>query len=202
MNTEVRMLQSSPTVNGRHVEGCAIKFNSRSQYMGFYEEILPGAVTQDFINTQDVLALFDHNSERGILARSNKGIGNLKLEVRGDGLYYAFDALPTQLGDEVVEYIRSGIIGGSSFAFAIDPNDDDAQTFERRSDGNIYRTIKKIALIADVSCVVHPAYEATSCTCRSYEKFLEEEEKRSKEEEPFTDPEIELYKQRINELNN
>lgn len=198
MTTEIRMLQSSPTVNGRHVEGCAIKFNSRSQYMGFYEEILPGAVTQDFINTQDVLALFDHKSERGILARSNKGIGNLKLEVRDDGLYYAFDALPTQLGDEVVEYIRSGIIGGSSFAFAIDPNDDDAQTFERRADGNIYRTIKKIALIADVSCVVHPAYEATSCTCRSYEEFLESEKRN--EEEPFQDPEIELYLQKISEL--
>lgn len=187
MNTEIRMMESQPNIEGRRIEGCAIKFNSRSQYLGFYETILPEACTQEFIDKQDVLALFDHSAERGILARSNHGTGNLNLEVRDDGLYYSFDALPTPLGDEVLEYIRSGIIGGSSFAFAVDNSDENAQTFERRSDGNVYRTIKRFSKITDVSCVVHPAYAETSCTCRSYDKFLEEEEKRNAEYQEFID---------------
>lgn len=187
MDKEIRMLQSQPKADGRRVEGCAIKFNSRSQYLGFYEEILPEACTQEFIDTQDVLALFDHDDSRGILARWNKGVGNLKLEVRSDGLYYSFDALPTQLGDEVLEYIKSGIIEGSSFAFCVDSNDESAQEWERKSDGNVYRTIKKFKMITDVSAVVHPAYLQTSCSCRSYDKFLEEEKELEEQRETPTE---------------
>lgn len=181
MNAEIRMLQAKPNADGRRVEGCAIKFNSRSKYLGFYETILPEACTQEFINSQDVLALFDHDDSRGILARWNKGVGNLKLEVRNDGLYYAFDALPTQLGDEVLEYIKSGIIEGSSFAFCVDSNDESAQEWERKSDGNVYRTIKKFKIITDVSAVVHPAYLQTSCSCRAFDEFKANEEKHNAE---------------------
>ena len=195
MNAEIRMLQSQPNANGRRVEGCAIKFNSRSQYLGFYETILPEACTQEFINSQDVLALFDHDDSRGILARWNKGIGNLKLEVRGDGLYYAFDALPTQLGDEVLEYIKSGIIEGSSFAFCVDSNDESAQEWERKSDGEVYRTIKKFKMITDVSAVVHPAYLQTSCSCRSYDKFLEEEKRNAELQAEYSD-----WRKKINSI--
>lgn len=187
MDKEIRMLQSQPKTNGRRVEGCAIKFNSRSQYLGFYETILPEACTQEFINSQDVLALFDHDDSRGILARWNKGVGNLKLEVRSDGLYYSFDALPTQLGDEVLEYIKSGIIEGSSFAFCVDSNDESAQEWKRLPDGNVYRTIKKFKMITDVSAVVHPAYLQTSCSCRSYDKFLEEEKELEEQRETPTE---------------
>lgn len=197
---ELRMIQSQPTLlEGRRIEGCAIKFNSRSVDLGFYEEIKPEACTQEFIDTQDVLALFDHNQERGILARSNKGVGNLKLDVRADGLYYSFDALDTPLGNEVLEYIRSGIIEGSSFAFAVDPNDENAETWTRSADGSLHRTIRKFAMIADVSCVVHPAYPATTCACRSLEKFLNEE-KRNKEEEDKLQAEYQEFLDKIEKL--
>jgi len=195
---EVRMLQNKPSVlEGRRIEGCAIKFNSRSVDLGFYEIVKPEACTQEFIDRQDVLALFDHNSERGILARSNKGIGNLKLEVRDDGLYYSFDALNTPLGNEVLEYIKNGIIEGSSFAFVVD-SENGGETWERNADGTILRTIRKFSMIADVSCVVHPAYPATTCSCRSLDNFIEKE-KREKEQEEL-EKEYQEWTEKIEKL--
>lgn len=160
--------------NSRIIEGYAIRFNELSKNLGFYETISPTAMDEEFLKKQDVLALFDHNQDRGILARYNKGVGNLNLELRKDGLYYSFEALPTALGDEVLAYVRSGIIGGSSFAFSV-ADDEDAQKWERRSDGKVYRTINKFEGIYDVSPVLTPAYSTSTCTCRSFDKFKAKE---------------------------
>lgn len=183
MNKEYRNISGIKTdENSRRIEGYAIRFNEQSADLGFFETIEPSAISEEFLRQQDVIALFDHNRERGILARYNKGVGNLNLELRKDGLFYSFDALPTALGDEVLAYIRSGIIGGSSFAFAVD---DDGDRWERRNDGKLYRTITKIAWLGDVSCVINPAYPTSTCSCRSLDKFLEEEQKSKELKEKY-----------------
>ena len=170
MEKEIRNLKSEVrNASGRHIEGYAVRFNSMSEDMGFYETIAPDAITEDTIKNSDVFALLNHENDK-VLARSKNGEGNLKLSIDKNGVKYSFDALNSPLGDEVLEYIRSGIITSSSFAFSIAP---DGDKWERRN-GKDYRTITKIEKLYDVSPVYCPAYSSTSCSCRSYENFKKE----------------------------
>lgn len=183
MEKEIRSLDGNVVLKDNVIEGRAITFNSESKDLGgFIEVIHPEAVTQEFIDRQFVQALFNHDESRGILSvhRANDKNSPLKLEVRKDGLYYSFNSLDTQLSNEVREYIKAGIIGGSSFAMYVDSTDNDAQKFSRRADGRIQRDIYKIAIINDVSPVINPAYAATNCSCRSYNEFLKKEAEEAK----------------------
>lgn len=147
----------------RTVEGYAMNFDVWSDNLGFYEKIARGAITQELVDSCDVFARFDHDSNK-ILARSNKGTGSLKLTVDEVGLKYSFDAPNTELGNELLEYIRRGDLNKSSFCFSIS-DELDAEKWEKR-DGNIYRTIYKIGALYDIAPVWVPAYSSTSCSKR------------------------------------
>ena len=161
--------------DSRHVEGYAIVFDSLSVDLGFYETIERGAITQELLDNSDVFALFNHDDDK-VLARSNKGVGSLKLTLDERGLKYEFDAADTQLGNDLLEYLKRGEISTSSFAFALDYNDPDAETWERKN-GTTYRTIHKIAYLHDVSPVWNAAYAATSVSQRCLDKAKELEER-------------------------
>lgn len=172
-NIQIRAIENTPS---RHIEGYAMLFDVQSQYLGFYETIERGAITQELINECDVFATFNHDLNK-ILARSNMGKGSLKLTVDDKGIFYEFDAPNTALGDELIEYLKRGDINKSSFAFGIDQSDDDAETWESK-DGVYFRTIHKIARIFDVSPVWQPAYIDTSVSKRASDKIKELEEER------------------------
>jgi len=155
----------------RHIEGYALIFDTQSEYLGFYETIERGAVTQEMIDQCDVFACFNHDMDK-VLARSNSGQGSLKLTVDDKGLKYEFDAPFTSLGDELLEYLKRGDINKSSFAFYVDPADDEAEEWTSQN-GVYFRTIKKIASIVDVSPVWQPAYSDTSVSKRSLDKIEE-----------------------------
>lgn len=176
----------------RTVYGYAVVFDSPSQDMGFIETIKRGAITQELVDACDIFAKFNHDDDK-ILARSNKGEGSLKLTVDEKGLRYEFEAPNTDLGDELLEYIKRGDISQSSFAFAIDPDAKDAQKWEKR-DGKIYRTISKIGYLYDVSPVWTPAYLATSVDKRD----LEEAKQKFELEEKYNAMLEELNKYKIN----
>lgn len=161
----------------RLVEGCAVKFNSDSEYMGFTERILPEAITPEVIEKSDVFVYLNHDDNRGVLARSKYGVGSLRLELREDGLYYAFEAPHTQLGDELLEYLKRGDITQSSFAFTVAEGGD---KWYRDADGKLRRDISKIDRLFDCSPVFQPAYAATTCAKRKLEEFKELEEKYNK----------------------
>lgn len=168
--------------DSRHVEGYAVVFESQSEDLGFFETIDRGAITQELVDNSDVFALLNHDDEK-VLARSKNGVGSLKLTVDERGLKYEFDAAETQLGNDLLEYLKRGEINTSSFAFALDYNDPEAETWTRKNGAN-YRTIHKIAYLHDVSPVWNAAYSATSVSQRSLDKIkeLEEQEKIEKEE--------------------
>ena len=170
----------------RHVEGYAVVFESQSEDLGFFEKIDRGAITQELVDNSDVFAVLNHDDEK-VLARSKNGVGSLKLTVDDKGLKYEFDAAETQLGNDLLEYLKRGEINTSSFAFALDYNDPEAETWERKNGAN-YRTIHKIAYLHDVSPVWNAAYSATSVSQRSLDKCKEleakeAEEKRAEKEE-------------------
>lgn len=162
--------ESENSGQSRHVVGYALKFNSLSNDLGgFYETIAPGSL-DGVLERSDVLALLDHNRERGVLARSSFGKGSLTLSVDNVGLRYEFDAPMTALGDELVEGLRRGDISASSFGFTIA---EDGDMWEKRADGSVLRTITKFDRLFDVSPVYFPAYSATQVDVRGL-KTLEE----------------------------
>ena len=169
-NKEIRNIGDIQSMEEcRHITGYAVVFNSQSEDMGFYETITPEAITEDTIKRSDIVCLYNHNEDRGILARSRYGKGSLKLSVDARGLKYEFDAPKTALGDELLEMIRRGDINQSSFAFTIAEG---GYKWEKR-DGKYYHTITNIDRLFDVSPVITPAYKETSVANRSLEDFKE-----------------------------
>ena len=156
----------------RLITGYALKFDSESQYMGFYEKIDRNAISPDLIKKCDIFALLNHD-ENKVLARSRYGEGSLKLELKDDGLYYEFEAPKTQYGDELIEHLKRGEIFASSFGCYIDPEGD---IKERDEKGIIHRTITKIVRLFDVSPVFEPAYLATSCSKRALDMVEKSDE--------------------------
>ena len=75
------------------VVGHASMYNTRSEFMGFYETIEEGAFTDQLIKNSDVRSLVNHNQDK-ILARSKNGVGTLKLNADEMGLRYEFDIDP------------------------------------------------------------------------------------------------------------
>lgn len=169
---EIRSYNDSFKVDSRHIEGYALKFNTESRDLnGFVETISPTALDGLFPN-QRVLALLDHNEQRGILAKYDNGKGTLNLTVDEVGLRYSFDAPNTPLGDELIEGIKRGDITTSSFAFKC--SDD---SWEKREDGTYKRTINKFDKIFDVSPVYFAAYDSTSVDLRGLNELKEQEKK-------------------------
>ena len=161
--------------NSRHVVGYASVFDSSSTDMGYREIIKPGAF-DGVIMVSDVFALMNHDMSRGVLARSNKGVGSLKLSVDDTGLKYELDAPNFALGDELIEGIRRGDIAASSFAFTVKE-----ERWEKQADESYIRYIDKIDRIYDVSPVYHPAYEATTCDLRGLEAAKAEAKAKAEE---------------------
>lgn len=158
-------------VDSRKVEGYASVFNSRSKDLGGFTEIIDPSAFAGVIERSDVLALLNHDKDRGVLARSRNGVGSLKLEIDERGLHYSFEAPHTALGDELIEGLKRGDIYTSSFSFKVS-----GDKWEKEEDGRYLRTITQIDRLFDVSPVYNAAYEDTSVAMRSLDKIRAEEE--------------------------
>lgn len=188
--TEIRNTGTVRRAEGdnRRVEGVAVVFNSWSEDLGgFREMIMPGAL-DGVVERSDVFALMDHRRDRGILGRCKRGDEvSLMLEVREDGLHYSFEAPETALGDELLSCLERGEIDGSSFAFTVLDEE-----WERV--GNEYRRrITKIDELFDVSPVYSPAYSQTTCDLRGLDA-LKAEERAAEERELAERERVELGK--------
>lgn len=162
----------------RKVEGYASVFNSRSKDLGGFKEIIDPAAFNGVIERSDVLALLNHDQDRGVLARSRKGVGSLTLTIDDRGLHYSFDAPNTALGNELVEGLKRGDISTSSFAFTVA-----GEKWTKEEDGSYLRTITQIDKLYDVSPVYNEAYEDTSVALRSLEAARAEEQDKVEDED-------------------
>ncbi len=151
--------------DGRTVTGRAITFNEWSKPIGrFRERIDPRAF--DECDMSDVILRFNHNRDT-ILGRTKSG--TLKLEVRGDGVYFECELPNTTCGNDLLELIKRGDVTECSFMFYVreqswkEPDADDAESFYER-------TILKISLLEDISLVDIPAYENTDVEMRALDE--------------------------------
>ena len=145
----------------RHIVGYAAVFNSLSEDLGgFREKIDPGAFA-DTINTDDIRALWNHNSSYPI-GRKKSGTLTLSEDQRG----LKIDAVPpdAQWARDLMASIDRGDVDQMSFGF---------RTIDQMWEGEYpdeIRTLMKVQLF-DVSPVTFPAYPDTEVGLRSLEEY-------------------------------
>ena len=173
-NWEIRSLASEDaevraTPDSRLIEGYGIVFNRESHDLGGFTEIILPEAIEGVIERSDVLALMNHDVNKGVLARCTNGKGSMKLQANEKGVKYSFEAPKFNLGNELVEGVERGDIKASSFAFTLPPSGGDK--WEKREGGNYLRTIVKFEELYDMSPCYRAAYEDTTVAHRSIEEL-------------------------------
>lgn len=153
----------------RTIEGRAIPFNVLSPNReGFRERIAPEAV-EGVIEASDIFMLYNHDRQKGFLARNNKGKGTLKIDTREDGVYFEFEAANDNLSNYILERIERGEINETSWAFTVRED-----TWVKMEDGVYERTITKFDKLYDFSIVDNGYYGiADSVNCKRFAEIQE-----------------------------
>jgi HK97 family phage prohead protease len=149
-----------------HITGHAAVFNSLSEMLwGFREIVAPGAF-KDAIEKSDVRALVNHDANF-VLGR--KKSGTLKLWEDERGLAIDIDPPDTGWAKDLLVSIGRGDIDQMSFGFTV------AEDRWEEIEGETRRTIIRVDELFDVSPVTFPAYPETDTALRA--RFAERIEK-------------------------
>lgn len=151
------------------ITGYINKFNTRSQYMGFYEEVRNGAFDKTLSDGHNIYAMYNHDSNM-ILGSTRSG--SLKLNTDNIGLHFELRINPNiSYASDIAELVKSGDLEGCSFGFWV--TDDEWTRTEDKID---LRIIKELELI-EVTITPFPAYLDSEASCRSFELHNKEVEK-------------------------
>ena len=152
----------------RTIYGRAIVFNKVFEYEDYWgdkyrETIKPSACTKEFFETQDVKLNLLHKRDMSI-ARSNCGVGNLRISVNNEGVDFEFEAPNCDLGDRALELVRNGVYSGCSFEFL--PKDYECKKL--KEDGKTVYEINHTAFekVTALTIAMDPAYKETTVDCR------------------------------------
>ena len=146
---EIRELEDG----GLHFEGYAAVFNSRSEDLGgFTEVVAPGAFKRSLQSRNDVKLLFDHNPAN-VLASTRAGTMTLTEDARG--LKVVASLAPTTLGRDISVLIKRGDIDSMSFGFSV--------IRDSWNDNGTERTLNSVRIM-EASIVSWPAYKGTAGT--------------------------------------
>lgn len=168
------------------VEGYALLFNQPSKDLGGFVEVIdPKAL--DNVDLSKVVMLDQHDYSKPL---ASVEAGTLKLDVDDKGLHFV-----AQLDDNVsyakdtLNNVKNGNINSMSFRFDVD---DGSDTWTQ-DDDQVVRTVNQIKDLFEVSTVTVPAYDDTNVnvddtTTRSYNQFIESEEKRNMAMKTIIDP--------------
>ena len=170
----------------RAISGTAIVFNRESLLLdGMFTEIIrPEAVSQELLDSSDILMLLNHEDDQMPLARRKMGAGTLSAAITESGVDFSFMAKKTPLGEEALQGVRAGDVDSCSFAFRVAEGGDE---WVSRPDGTWLRIITKFESLHDFSIVTSPAYIETSVRSLDKVKAIEAE-RRSEPPAPPADP--------------
>ena len=185
LECQLSVREAAPDAEGesRTIAGTAIVFNAESEVLDdwgyrFREVIKPEACSMEFLNTQDIKMNMLHDRQLTI-ARSNKGVGSLRLSVDEKGVNFEFEAPRCDIGDRCLEMVRRGDYSGCSFEFY--PEDYDVE--EREGGKDVKITHKKFRALTAVTIGMDPAYRQTSVNARELQEGTETFKARKAEEE-------------------
>lgn len=168
-NLETRVV---PDSNDKIIAGYINKFNTRSQFMGFYEEVATGSFDKTLADGHNIFAMYNHDD--GKILGSTKA-RSLTLTVDEVGLAFELRVNDSiSYAKDLYALVQEGSIDGCSFGFYV--TDDSWVT---TTEGIDLRVIKEIELI-ETTITPFPAYLDSTAVCRSFTKF---EESKTKDEE-------------------
>lgn len=146
------------------MSGYAANFNSLSEDLGGFREVLMPGCFKEALGHSDVRGLFNHNPDK-ILGRNASG--TLRLTEDERGLHFEIDPPETSYAKDLGVSMRRGDVTQCSFGFKVASGGD---SWAEDSAGMWIRTITKVEQLFDVSPVTYPAYPSTSCSVRSFLK--------------------------------
>lgn len=167
--------------------GYAANFNSLSEDLGGFREVLSAGCFSEALTTSDVRALFNHNPDL-ILGRNNAGTLRLFEDIHG--LKFEIDPPDTTYANDLKVSMNRGDITQCSFGFNVA---DGGDVWRKEPDGTWLRTIMKVDRLYDVSPVTYPAYTTTSCAVRSM--LQKQSELEASNKSAGADPDI--YRRRL-----
>ncbi|CEF48241.1 unnamed protein product [uncultured bacterium] len=156
------------------IVGYAAIFNSPSEDLGGFREVIrPGAFAAALAGA-DVRALINHDRNQ-VLGRTKAG--TLLLHEDSRGLRFQINPPDTQFARDLQTSIGRGDVSGASFRFYM--FDDPARGQQWRSEpSGVVRELTEIAAIDDVSVAAYPAYLATEVSIRSLEEYRRSQPRR------------------------
>ena len=141
------------------LEGYAAVFNAVSRDLGgFTESIKPGAFTRSLSDSDDVMALYDHD-QKSVLGRV--GAGTLRLRQDQRGLWFEVDLPATQVAKDLTVLVERRDITGASFAFSVRQGGDHWSELN----GKPHRSLLDLDL-HEITITSNPAYVDTQVAKR------------------------------------
>lgn len=167
---KVTDIQIRELEDGKRVIEGLIPYNSRSEWMGFYEYITPTAFNKTIADGADVRALWNHDTTK-LLGRVKNG--SLRLRSEADGLHMECDLPKTSYAEDVYNLIREGYNTGMSFGFTTIQDKWEEMVDETGRTVPVCYLIE-VRLFEVSFCVAFPAYEATDSEARNIRSILDE----------------------------
>lgn len=168
---ETRIIEQSFEIreeaDGMHLEGYAALFNSRSENLGGFTEVIkPGAFRTSLRARNDIKFLWNHDT--GAVLGSTRA-GTLTLTEDERGLKVSAVLPNTTLGRDVRELVSRGDVTGFSFGFSMPARGGDEWNTEGTE-----RVLKSVRL-HEVSLTAFPAYRQTegTATVRGLDRVAE-----------------------------
>ena len=179
-NKEIRVLPLNVEVRAKDDGGHEITwypavFNSFSEDLGGFREIIQRGAFQNALKKSDVRALVNHDANM-VLGRAKAG--TLTLEEDENGLKASVNMPNTSYANDLRESIARGDIDQGSFGFTMEER---GQKWDKDEAGQTIRTISEVRELLDVSLVTYPAYPDTSVAKRTLEEEVKMSEEDSKE---------------------
>lgn len=156
---EIRNDPAKPTV----ITGYAAVFNSYSEDLGFFREIIRPGTFQASIPRDDVRALWNHDPNY-VLGRSKAG--TLAMAEDDRGLLVEIRPPETQWARDLLVSIARGDVSQMSFGFEV------LRDAWHTENGQEVRELLEVKLY-DVSPVTFPAYPATVVSARSAQEIYD-----------------------------
>lgn len=185
--------QKQTDKQNNQVEGYALLFNTPSNPMPikgsdekFVEIIDPKAL--DNVDLSNVVMLDQHDYTKPL---ASVKAGTLNLNVDDKGLHFTATLDPSiSYASDAYSNVKNGNIDSMSFGFDVG---DGSDSWTRDDQGQITRTINQIKDLWEVSTVTIPGYTKANVnvddtSTRSYQQFIESEEKRNMTMKPVIDP--------------
>lgn len=162
IRTYCREVRASPDEGELRFEGYAALFNSWSEDLGgFREIIMPGAFRGALERGDDVRALINHDPNL-VLGRSTAGTAELAED--DHGLRFVIRAADTSYARDLRANMKAGNVTQCSFQFEVEPG---GESWRRGLNGGPdERTLTAVRLY-DISIVTFPAYQATQASARA-----------------------------------